>query len=288
MSSRFDLASSIADALPGIARPPSERETNRQKGARYARFYASFDGLGLATSPANVRDFSFPGDHIFCTQKAGEMAIGIRFGVDGSNPYLPLRQGALYKGSFTKFRIRAFNARRSLFLTSSYAEIELFASDGPLIGHWPEHAHGFSAPKFHRDTKMNGAGPMVASTVPYHIPEPDVSGTDRIWSTVGRFGGTLVVQNEDMANELLIGFEHNVGSPLTIAECEIIYPGQRREYELDGTVGRGQFPVQTGKGNRSWVVMTAAGTCKFSYAVSSGETSMLDPNNVGFTGEAPW
>jgi len=215
----------------------------------------------------DVKSYSVTGDHLFVEEIASTVAIYLRFGGD-SNPWIRLRQGVTYKRKFSKFSLFSPDdqANSQPFYQQFQSTCTLYASEGPLVENGDTLADGF------------GKSPLilsaVATTTPINVVN-NLVGYGTFRNTLGRGGGTLIIQNTDLANTLqLIGYSDFKPSIVSNPGFSI-FPGQNLELKLRGASS--DAPAPAGAVVSGFFVATLAGTCTYCVLASSYEADQFEP-----------
>lgn len=232
--------------------------------------YDNVTSIGAGHTQRFERAFEATGDHLYVARIRGPVQLYVRFSRQG--PAIPVREGMTLARTFSK-----------LFVSSAEESVNdgqrttalFYVSFGPLIVSRGDRRYGLSNGGSTQTGSINVGGSAGAQRILDLI-----SGAFGI-STLGLYGGTLVIRNTDLANTLKVCSGENLATiPPNPAGGFPVLPGESLIWSLDDELGAGPSTLQDGT---LWLA-TDAGTCQFALFLSRGQRDRYSFPNI--SGEA--
>jgi hypothetical protein len=205
--------------------------------------------------------YTVAGDHLYVAELNGFSPVYVRLG-PSTNPFIRLRRQMTLRRSFSQLTLRfsdplGFGAGD---LANIYPDVTLYASTGPFVD--VNDVVGV-------DASLIARSDLSASTTPIYLHTMFGTGQNL---TTGCYGGVVVIENTDGANDLYLGGGAGSQSSVNTAGFKIP-PGATLTLQLAGRMGTTDIATGAAVGLR---VFTLAGTATFSILISPYETDTGD------------
>ncbi len=229
--------------------------------------YQATHPFGGPSTRTAIKSFDAEGDHLSIARVVGGLPVYVRLGKD-SNPWIRVRAGMVLSRPFRRFTFSLGNDQGSSLGAQHAEEVRVlaFTSFGPLFAQFPPKEYGFRrSPLMLYDltatTTRSDLSDIVLGTA---LTSADASNTG------GLYGGTLVIMNTDVANDLYLVNQVAASPDPTIGKRGFgpLRPGQSVALKLEDL----PFRFATATDAAALGVFTTVGTCKFSVMLSSGES----------------
>lgn len=262
---------------------PSGTETGAPDRS-YKRIYWSSSG---GSNSGNPKSFPFAGDHLTITKMVG---TSVWVQLNQKNEYIEIREGDVLTRDFNNVTFLCLAAINPVSNQQEFAEVEAYVSVGPLLQRRAPKTYGVRSQPYMAYFKGVGVN---------GISVPDLPG---IFSpTFFKWGGTMVVLNDDAANTLWLVWRDrnvpNVGGPVVVDPATSprnqfpIGPKQSLTIVFDDRV-QAFFDIGSGLqsvAHTSLVIAPFAGTCDAAIFVSSLDVDLGDAFASGpIRGEQPY
>lgn len=176
-----------------VLEPDMPERDAAARGYSVERFAAFADNRG-----DNGSLYEVTGDHLFLEELNGSDIVQVRLDSD-RNPFITMEEGDTIRRPFQRFWVRS-NSRNLFVDTINPVEAKFICSLGPVIYKAPK-KYGMRGGMFSTGGTATDAGVDAFANIPSQYPS---IGNSRV--AVMKFGGTVIIDNRDTANDLFFYF----------------------------------------------------------------------------------